>query len=157
MPQDQPPRDLAAAQELAVQFAEGHRAIGRFLSEFSQLDFTIRFVLAKRLGIADEYFDIVTSPYDFAMLCKVTREVVTKQIPEKAKGIEKIFKGCHKLNEDRVRVAHGMWSLGEEGLVARHVPRQSLEPKYYFENRNALGKLADEAQRLLQSVLTIGK
>ena len=155
--QDKPPRDPAAAQELAAHIAEGHRAIGRFLSEFSQLDFTIRFVLAKRLGIGDEYFDIVTSPYDFAMLCNVTREVVTKQIPEKAKDIEKIFNECHKLNEDRVRVAHGMWSLGEEGLVARHIQRRSLEPKYFFENRGELGKLADEAQRLMQSVLTIGK
>ena len=157
MPQNKPPRDPAAAQELAAQFAEGHRAIGRFLSEFSQLDFTIRFVLAKRLGIGDEYFDIVTSPYDFAMLCNVTREVVTKQIPEKAKDIEKIFNECHKLNEDRVRVAHGMWSLGEEGLVARHVQRRSLEPKYFFENRSELSKLADAAQRLMQSVLTIGE
>lgn len=157
MPQDQPPRDLAAARELAAQFAEGHRAIGRFLAEFSQLDFTIRFVLAKRLEIAEEYFDIVTSPYDFAMLCNVTREVIAKQIPEKAKDVEKIFNECHKLNEDRVRVAHGMWSLGEEGLVARHVQRRSLEPKYFFENRDALGKLADEAQRLMQSVLTIKK
>src|SRR5438046_1543594 len=102
MPQDKPNRDPAAARELAAQFAEGHRAIGQFLAEFSQLDFTIRFVLAKRLGLADEYFDIVISPYDFAMLCNVTREVVTKQIPEKAKDVEKIFSECLKLNENRV-------------------------------------------------------
>ena len=54
--QERPPKQLAAARELAADFAEGYQAIGRFLSEFSQLDFTIRFVLAKRLGIPDEVF-----------------------------------------------------------------------------------------------------
>jgi hypothetical protein len=154
--QEKPPRDLAAARELAAEFAEGYQAIGRFLSEFSQLDFTIRFVLARRLGISDEYFDIVTSPYDFAMLCNVTRELICKQLPQKKRDIEKLFNECLKLNENRVRVAHGMWTLGQEGLVARHVQRRSLQPQYFFDKRNELGRLAEEAQRLMQAVLTIG-
>ena len=60
------------------------------------------------------------------------------------------------LNDDRVRVAHGMWTLGRDGLVARHVQRSSLQPQYFFEKRNELGRLAEEAQRLMQAVLTIG-
>jgi hypothetical protein len=126
------------------------------LSEFSQLDFTIRFVLARRLGIPDEYFDIVTAPYDFAMLCTVTRELICKQLPHRTRDVEKLFNKCRKLNDDRVRVAHGMWSLGRDGLVARHIQRSSLQPQYFFEKRNELGRLAEEAQRLMQAVLTIG-
>jgi len=154
--QEKPPRDVAAAQELATEFAQGYQAIGRFLSEFSQLDFTIRFVLAKRLRISDEYFHIVISPYDFAMLCNVTRELICKQVPQKARNIEKLFNECLKLNEDRVRVAHGMWTLGQEGLVARHVQRRTLQPRYFFEKRDELDQLAEDAQRLMQAVLTIG-
>lgn len=154
---EEPHRDPAAARELAAEFASGWQAIGRFLSEFSQLDFTIRFVLARRLGIPDEYFDIVTAPYDFAILCNVTRELICKQLPHRKKVIEKLFNDCLKLNDERVRVAHGMWTLGREGLVARHVQRRSLQPQYFFDKRNELGRLAEEAQRLMQAVLTIGK
>jgi len=153
---EKPYRDLAAAQVLAAEFAQGYQAIGRFLSEFSQLDFTIRVVLARRLGIADEYFDIVTAPYDFAMLCNVTRELVCKQLPHRKVNIEKLFDECLKLNDARVKVAHGMWTLGREGLVARHVQRRSLQPQYFFEKKDELSQLALNAQRLMQAVLTIG-
>lgn len=156
MAQNEPPRDLVAARKIADYLAEGHRAIGNFLSEFSQLDFTIRFVLASKLGISKEYFDIVTAPYDFAMLCNVAREVVSKQIPDRANAVKKIFDACLKLNDKRVRVAHGIWTLSNDGLVARHVSRSSLEPKYFFERKDELDGLADEAQRLLQAVLSIG-
>jgi len=151
-----PTRDIAAARELAAQQVEGHQLIGRFVSEFSQLDFSIRFLLAKRLGLADEYFDIVTAPYDFAMLCNVTRELICKQSPNIKDEIEKLFNECLKLNDDRVHVAHGMWTLGQEGLVARHVQRRSLQPKYFFEKKDELNQLAADAQQLMHAVLTIG-
>jgi hypothetical protein len=68
--------------------------IGRFLFEFSQLQFTIRHVLAIRLELEDEYFDIITGPYDFAMLCKVTEQVVllkTKDYAHKHDRIKNYF------------------------------------------------------------------
>ena len=152
-----PTRDKAAARELAAELAMGFQQIGQFVSEFSQLDFTIRFLLSRRLGLPDEYFDIVTAPYDFVMLCQVTQALLCKQSPDKKDAIEKVFKGCRKLNDDRVHVAHGMWTLGREGPVARHVSRGSLQPKYYFEEKDRLRQLAAEAQRLMNEVLTIGK
>lgn len=65
-----PGRDLAAARELAAEEAAAFYVIGRFVVEFSQLDFTIKVLLASRLGLAEDLFDIVIAPYDFAVLCK---------------------------------------------------------------------------------------
>ncbi|OGA16217.1 MAG: hypothetical protein A3H32_07575 [Betaproteobacteria bacterium RIFCSPLOWO2_02_FULL_63_19] len=133
-----PDRDIAAAYALAAEQATGYQLIGQFISEFSQLDFSIRVLLANRLGLAKEYFDIVTAPYDFVMLCKVTQVLLCTQAPAKKKSIEKLFKDCITLNEDRVRVAHGMWTLGREGPTARHVSRSSLKPKFFFDQKNKL-------------------
>jgi hypothetical protein len=51
-------------------------AVGQFIFEFSQLEFMIRHLLGEALGLDDEkQFHAVTSPYDFATLCRVTRNI----------------------------------------------------------------------------------
>lgn len=54
-------------------------AIGQFMFEFSQLEFTIRHLLGEILEFKDTgpdaLFDILISPYDFATLCNVTKAV----------------------------------------------------------------------------------
>lgn len=150
-----PERPLSAERAaFAARMRAGFQDIGHFIFEFSQLEFTIRAVLSSALKLPDGYFDIVTSGYDFAMLCNVTRAVALKQRPDHEPAIEKLFNDCLKLNDERVRVAHGMWTFGGEGVVARHVGRRNLQPKYYFENQDALVRLAAEAQRLMQAALS---
>jgi len=46
-----------------------YREIGRFIFEFSQLEYTLRHHVADMARIDDQYFDIVTSAFDFAKLC----------------------------------------------------------------------------------------
>ena len=53
-------------------------------------------MLAARLGLAEKYFDIVTGPYDFAILCTVTEKASIIKNPEKKVQIEKVFKECRK-------------------------------------------------------------
>jgi hypothetical protein len=151
------PDRTIAANELAIEQADGYRLIGQFISEYSQLEFTVKAILFGRLQLPEEYFDIVTAPYDFAMLCTVTKELLCKQLPDSKQSIERLFKDCRKLNDERVRVAHGLWTQGREGPIARHVSRGSLQPKYHFEQPDSLSKLTVEAQRLMQQVLAIGK
>src|ERR1039458_720679 len=78
-----PVRDAGAGVALARQYVDGCQAIGEFLFEFSQLEFTIRAVLAGRIKLAADYFDIVTAPYDFVALCNVTRAIACKQHPDR--------------------------------------------------------------------------
>ena len=127
--------------------------LGRFLFEFSQLEFTIRFVLANRLGLSEAHFDIVTSPYDFNTLCNVTCKVSCIKYPEEKKELAKLFNACRELNNTRVIVAHGMWTDDADGLSARHVARGSLEPKFHSFKKDEWLRLSEEAQKLMKGVL----
>lgn len=151
---DQPPRDLDAAKEIAADFNAGYLAIGRFIYEFSGLELMMRIVLGKRLNLRRGYFDIVVSPYDFATLCRVTSSVLALQFPAQKDDIEQFCKACLRLNDERVKVAHGSWMMGDEGPMARHVQRGTLKAKLHFKDKEELTRLADEAQRLAAVVFT---
>jgi len=132
---------------------KGFKGIGRFLLEFSQLQFSIRFVLAARLGLDEKYFDIVTGPYDFAILCTVTEKVSIVEYPEKSRQIERVFKECRKLNDSRVLIAHAMWTDEFDGLSARHFSRSSLTTATHSFKKDEFDRLADKSQELMQRVL----
>jgi hypothetical protein len=67
----------AALRREAEQRASLFLAIGEFIFEFSQLEFTIRHALGTALDLNDDTrFDAVTSPYDFAALCRVTSAIL---------------------------------------------------------------------------------
>jgi hypothetical protein len=132
-------------------------SIGQFIFEFSQLEFMIRHLLGESLSLDDETrFHAVTSPYDFAALCRVTRGIALT-IPgctEKDKAeLEDIFKSCLKVNNDRVHVAHGTWFISEEGLGTRHVSRTSLEPKVYYSRISDIDKVSQEIATLKSRIV----
>jgi len=145
----------AVRKELACN-ARVFEAIGRFIFQFSQLEFTIRVFLAAQLKLSDEHFDAVTGPYDFRMLCTVAKEISLLRFPEQKKDIESLFSRCLSLNDNRVRVAHGLCSGGiGGGMTARHVARSSLKASHYFEKPEDVAKLADIAQSLMAEVLFV--
>jgi hypothetical protein len=132
-------------------------AVGQFIFEFSQLEFMIRHLLGEALGLDDEkQFHAVTSPYDFATLCRVTRNIALA-IPgcteEDKAELEDIFKGCLKVNDDRVHVAHGTWFISEEGLGTRHVSRSSLDPKVYYSRIGDIDKVSQEIVTLKSRIV----
>ena len=47
-------------------------AIGKFIIQFSQLEYIIRHLLGAMMDLGDTQFDIITASFDFARLCKVT-------------------------------------------------------------------------------------
>ena len=60
-----------------------------------------------------------------------------------------------RLNDDRVRVAHGLWSDNGIGLTARHVARRSLTAGDFFENPDDLVRLTETARQLMTDVLEL--
>jgi hypothetical protein len=86
------------------------------------------------------------------MLCKVTKILLTRRFPQKQARIEELFKGCFALNDERTKVAHGLWIVSDDSFVARHVSRSSLKPTFFYENPNNLAQLANEAQRLIAAL-----
>lgn len=90
--------DMDVVRESAEKRGIQLLGIGCFIFEFSQLEFSIRTVLVSRLGLKEEYFNIVTGPYDFAKLCNVTREASIVRYPERKEELDKLFNACLKLN-----------------------------------------------------------
>lgn len=92
--------------------ADHYAAIGEFVFRFSQLEFSIKARLSNALDLRPGLFDIITSPYDFAVLCTVTAETL-KAMPGLAdankKAIDRYFNDCKSFNsQHRVVVAHGL-------------------------------------------------
>ncbi|SFM50617.1 hypothetical protein SAMN05216573_102171 [Bradyrhizobium sp. Rc3b] len=128
-----------------------YEAIGEFVYKFSQLEFLIKYRLFKELGLKQELFDIITAPYDFAVLCTVSAETL-KAKPEiddaKRKMVDRYFKDCKGFNAaNRVVIAHGVWSTSG----ARHVSRSSLKPDLHSRDLKEIkAKCAEITQLVLR-------
>jgi hypothetical protein len=152
--EEKQPFDKELVRKSAEVRADTFHAIGRFIFEFSQLEFSIRAVLAGALNLPDGYFDAVTGPYDFRMLCAVTSKVRQLKNPEQREEIADTYKECLALNDKRVQIAHGLWTegMGEDWTV-RHWSRQTLDSKHYPYSVDQLHELGDKAQALLQRII----
>jgi len=149
------PEDIEAFRKSEEAKARGFQLIGEFIFWFSQLEFTIKVRLSSALNLPDGLLDAVTAPYDFAMLCTVTSVVLAHKFPEGKKDIENVLNKCRDLNNDRVRIAHGMWTQGKDGLMASHVSRQKLQLKHFYENQVELSKLTERARQLMIAMFDV--
>jgi hypothetical protein len=135
--------------------AEFCRLIGAFLMEFSQLETMLQARLAQAIELPEEFSNIIMSAFDFARLCAVTEAILITEQAEREGEIRKIFNECKRLNEDRVRVAHGLITHDLDGSFAiRAVSRSSFKEAWHFGNGELQG-LIDEAQGLMKRVLLV--
>jgi hypothetical protein len=124
-------------------------AIGRFMFEFSQAEYTIRHYLGDEIDLNEKHFTAVVESYDVRTLCAVAKAVFTKtRSTEDAARIEELINNFDQLNTNRNRVAHGLWVPSNEGGTVHYVPRRSLIPRSATDQAEALEKLADEACKL---------
>ena len=122
-----------------------YRAIGRFIFEFSQVEYTIRHYLAEEIGLREEHFRPVVQSYDTAMLCNVAKEVFARRRPGKfAARIEKCINRFYEFNSIRNRVAHGLWVPFKAGGTVHHVPRNLNEVDPFQNQAEKLEKRADK-------------
>jgi len=125
-----------------------YRAIGRFICEFSQLEYTLRHHLGQEIELAEKYFDAVLS-YDFALLCTVVKDVFSKSRGQEfAVALSELIKKCHALNDARKRVAHGLWVAHLDGGAVHYVSRTKLKSSMQVDQATELQKLADDACNL---------
>jgi hypothetical protein len=134
--------------EKQVVTEETYRAIGRFIFQFSQLEYTLRHYVAAEIKLDDKYFSAIMT-HDFALLCTVAFEVLSPSMSEDGQGrLRDTISECRKLNDVRVRVAHGLWVPFMEGGTVHHVARTSLKSNRVVEQASELEQKADEAQSL---------
>jgi hypothetical protein len=124
-------------------------AIGRFIFEFSQAEYAIRYHLAEEISLDEKHFVAVVESYDVAMLCTVALEVFGEtRSNSNAAAIKDLINDFRTLSHHRNRVAHGLWIPFKEGGTVHHVPRNNLKPRMDANQAAALQKLADEANSL---------
>jgi hypothetical protein len=123
-----------------------YRAIGRFIFEFSQLEYEIRYRLSEALDVAPWYFN-EAMVHDFSPLCTAAISVFQLEfVKEKNRfaDIEKLVNKARQFADLRNAVAHGLWIPFKEGGTLVHVPRSKLKGSVSTEQAAALEKKADE-------------
>ena len=138
---------MAGASTLSEE--ETYRAIGRFIAEFSQLENILKMCVANAAGVKDEFFPAVMS-HDFALTCTMALEVLPRVLqPEKhIDAVANVINGCRALNDDRVRVVHGLWRPHKKGGTLGHVSRTKLRPTFTRQQAAHLEEQADVARKL---------
>ncbi|MDE2152397.1 MAG: hypothetical protein KGJ85_08695 [Betaproteobacteria bacterium] len=125
-----------------------YEAIGRFIYEFSQAEYAIRYHLAEEIGLDDRFFSEVVESYDVGMLCTVAVKVFCKTRARlNATEIEKLIGKFRGINVRRNIVAHGLWVPHENGGRVHYVPR-NLKPQVEINQAEILSELADETCKL---------
>lgn len=124
-----------------------YRAIGRFMFEFSQVEYAVRHYLAEEIGLKEEHFTAVIESYEVGVLTTVAQEVFKKARGEvEGTRIDKLLKRFRGLNDARKRVAHGLWIPFVDGGTVHYVSRSSLKnPIRLGDQAKALEVLADDA------------
>src|SRR5262245_22054325 len=150
-------------------------AIGRFIFEFSQLEYTLKNV-AETIGLRDQHFAAITSQLDFSRLCAVAENVwlqpytgpsiqdvlgeplarlrnrkrkrMMTVADERERMLKKLIKECKLTNEDRVRVVHGLWSISRVARELNYVSKHTFNNSTYFRDPDELAKKAIEANTL---------
>jgi hypothetical protein len=153
-------------------------AIGRFIFEFSRLEYTLRQYVAREIGLHDQHFVAIASQFNFAGLCaaayvglhyigpsiqddlgeppahvlkrkwKRQRKIWEDLVDEHERMLKKLVNECKSLNEDRVRIVHGLWNIAGETRDLNYVSRYNFTHKTYFQDANELAEKAEKAARL---------
>jgi hypothetical protein len=126
-----------------------YRAIGRFIFEFSQVEYTIRHFVGESINLNEKYFSVIIESYDVGLLCTVALSVFEKSLPRyKVTKLKPLIKNFRALNDNRVRVAHGLWVPFIDGGTVHHTSRRGLKSIASANQAASLEKLADEACHL---------
>jgi hypothetical protein len=62
---------LMLFQPWQLEAEKTYRSIGRFMYDFSQVEYSLRDAVGKELALKPEYFDAVTSTFDVGALCNL--------------------------------------------------------------------------------------
>ena len=142
---------------------EAYKSIGEFIVKFSNLETLLKFLLDFEAQIQSPLKNQITYLLDVSIVIRLLKELYSKKF-EKGSDLQRKFMGalneCHRVNEWRVRVAHGMWILeGDQQARTTHFSRQSLEGIEYFgelkEIRIQTAMVEKAYKNLLDAVLEL--
>lgn len=121
-----------------------YRAIGRFMFEFSQTEHAVRHFVGEEIHLNEQHFSAVMESYDTAMLIGVAIEVFKKSRGDEANELGKLLNRFRGMNDERKRVAHGLWVPFMDGGTVHYTSRNKLTPASFAKQAAHLEKMADE-------------
>jgi hypothetical protein len=124
-----------------------YRSIGRFVFNFSRFEDVLRWRVFACLQLNARQGGFVTPAIDFAFLCRLGKVVFQERYrdePKKLDELSYVLNTALRINEDRVRVAHGSWYLNPPAGFTVHTSRNSLEEGTFFYQPGELDRLADQ-------------
>jgi hypothetical protein len=150
------PKPLTKKQEAAE---KTYRAIGRFMFEFSQLEYEIRYRLSEVLDVALWYFN-EAMVHDFSALCNAAKSAFDFEYSKaterpKFKELEKLLNRALDFSRLRNAVAHGLWVPFEKGGSLIYVQRGKFKGTVKTGQAEALEKKADEALAIRVAIAKI--
>jgi hypothetical protein len=126
-----------------------YRAIGFFVSAFSNLELELKADITIFLGLTFGDGRRILS-HDFAMTCTIAESVLSSRAGDDGRSAElrKLIKACRALNDHRVKIVHGFWTLDDGRMGVGYLSRRSLKIEPHYKTHQEITKLADEAERL---------
>jgi hypothetical protein len=147
---------MAKKKKRARPSEKTYRAIGRFIFEFSQLEYEIRHQVAEAVDIPFWHFNEIMV-HDFTILCNAALSVFKFAYTSEEhrwKKMEPLLKKALGLGNIRNAVAHGLWVPFVQGGKVIHVPR-SMQPNVSVKQAETLEKKADEARAVRIAIAAI--
>lgn len=153
---EEPGTEISSPSEIFNGDMQSCLAIGAFIYGFSQLEFTLKAILANHLKLADEHFDIVLGDTDFGRICTMLEATGALRFANdgnKLAKMQKLISRARALNNQRVIIAHGTWSPAKDGLVARKVNRQNLRAAQHLQTPEEIKSLAEQTEELMSACM----
>ncbi len=129
------------------------RQIGRFVFEYSQLEFDLRRHFRRKIGFALQFGDVMLTGFDFARLCNAIKKVSAIEEGGQADPVlVKHLTACKAINDVRVAVVHGRWESSLGGDSVLQVSRQNMKRRRLLEKEGELDRRSDEIIKLRASI-----
>lgn len=134
------------------------KLIGEFVVRFSQLETLLRVVLSAEARVQSDLRDAFVMALDFALLVSVLKNFYEKKLSGNAalRGrVNSALNQCLAVNNERVRVAHGMWILDEAGMAKlMHFRRGALASDTHYGDAAKIGASIALAEKAFDSLLS---
>jgi hypothetical protein len=137
--------------------------IGRFVYLFSQAEFSLKVRVSAMFGASSHDALIMADSVDLYRFTEVAARLVNERQEAdgwnaaRKKGFSEAIKEFRSLNDERIRVVHGLWATTLPlGMVLQKSSRgDSFKLVDHYENIDTLRALADRAGDLVMKIISI--
>jgi hypothetical protein len=149
---------VAWVRSPGVEKDASYKLIGEFIVKFSQLEALLRFAIGIESRVQSDMREAFMMMLDFALLVSVLRTYYEKKLhadPVLCKRMMAALSQCLAVNDERVRVAHGMWILDDVRTAQLlHLRRGTLSSKAHYGDVAKIGAIIAGAEKAFDDLLS---